>query len=213
MFNRLCQYTILERPRRSRPGLFLLLGLSLFLLPIGSQAEEHKEEAGPPGYVRAEEDPGQDEMQQSVIRIQTRVRQLQDEIAQIRDQALNNNPELENILRDLVLTRNEVMTRHLAREDVNQEEIQKITAQLQDSEISAQKREELEKKKKEAFLGYKKAEMRTQQNGTVQEMRNKFYSQLLESAEKENPKIKDKLEELHRLQSQLRFAKQEALAE
>lgn len=197
--------------RKSCISIFTVF-IFLFCPTLGF-AGDQKQEEGPAGYVQAEKDPSADEMQKSIAQIEDRVEQLQQEIAKIRDKALNNNPELESLLRELVLTRNDVMHQNLAQQDVDPEELKTINTQLQDQELSEEKKAKLQENKKNLFIAYKKAEIQTDQSEQIQKLRKKFYSQLLEAAQKENPHIQEKLEELQRLQHQLKFAKKDSLPE
>ncbi len=193
-------------------SLTLLTALIFMLQAFWSPSQLLAEANGPPaGYEQAEKDPGQQEMQKSVARIQSRIQKLQEEIAALRERALDNNPELESLLQELVLTRNEIMTENMAQEDLHPEDLADIDDQLQDPDISDQKKTRLQQQRKEMFLDYKKAEIRTDQNEQVQELRQKFYSRLLAATQEENPDAEQMLQELERLQHQLRFAKQEAV--
>lgn len=175
-----------------------------------AQTRSEHDGAGPPGYQHAEKDPDPEEMQKSIALMESRALQLRREIAEIRDAAFADNPELDALLRELVLTVDSVMTRNLEQEGVDAEQLKQIEKQLQDPETTTTRKNQLEEKKKNAFVGYKKAEMRTEQNQTVQKLRAEFYTKLLETSKKINPDAEKMINELDKLQHQLRFVKPEA---
>lgn len=182
--------------------------------PGQQQPGSHKgTDNGLSGYQEAERNPDQQEMKNDVAQMQKRVQQLQQEIAEIRDKAMDNNPELEDLLKELVLTRDEIMTENLARENVEMERLEAIDKQLREEEINSEKKSELKQEKKNIYRAYKKAEYRTEQNQKVQNLRENFYSELMEAAKKENPEAEEMLNELNRLQHQLQFTKPEASPE
>ncbi len=166
-----------------------------------------------PGYGPADKNPDPDEMAESIERMESRALELQEEIAAMRNHAFDNNPELDILLKELVITTHTIMTENLEREEVDLDRLQNIEEQLQDPEISSERRQQLKQEKEKAFLGYKKAEMRTEQNETLRELREEFYTKLLAAAKKENPDAEKLLNELDILQHQLRFIKPEAMPE
>lgn len=166
-----------------------------------------------PGYGHAENNPDRDEMRRSIARLESRALELQQEIVKMRDNALDNNPALDILLKDLVLTTDTVMSRNLEKENVDLEQLQLIEKQLQDPEISPERKAQLEQKKRKAFLGYKKAEMRTDRDETLGKLREEFYTKLMAASKKENPNAEEILEELDIIQHQLRFVKPEAMPE
>lgn len=172
-----------------------------------------KTEPDIPGYGPAEKNPGPDEMAESIERMESRALELQEKIAAMRNRALDNNPELDILLKELVITTHTIMTENLENEEVDLERLEHIEAQLQDPEISSERRQQLKREKEKAFLGYKKAELRTEHDETLQQLREEFYSKLLAAAKKENPDAEKLLNELDILQHQLRFVKPGAMLE
>lgn len=193
-------------------GAVLFIPLA-FCLQIFWSSQALAEPDAPKGYEEAEKEPEQQEMQESLSQLQARAQELQQEIASIREKALDNNPELEDLLRDLVLIRNEVMQENLKQEDMDQEELQALEEKLKHPESSSNSRADLEERKKQMFEKYKKAELRTARNDKVQEAREKFYSKLLEASKKQDQDIQQKLQQLQKLQHQLRYVKEEAQPE
>ena len=178
--------------------------------PAGSNDETGAGDV-PAGYEPAEKDPDKAEMQNDLRRLQKRVRDLEEQIAEIRDRAMDNHPELEDMLRQLVLTRNQVLTEQLARQNLDIQRLEEIDQQLRDPQISAEKKEELQQQQKKLIVAYKKAEVRTAQNKEVRQLREKFYTELMAAAKKENPNAEEMLEEMTRLRHQLQYARPELI--
>lgn len=209
---------------RNIPGmlsLIFLAAMTCFLHISAGQTSAQEEapysgeETDPdiPGYGPAEKNPDPDEMAKSIERMESRALELQEKIAAMRDRAFDNNPELDLLLKELVVKTHAIMTENLQREEVDLERLQHIEEKLQDPEISSERRDQLKQEKEKAFLGYKKAEMRTENNETLRELREEFYEELLDAAKKENPDAEKLLNELDILQHQLRFIKPAAMPE
>ncbi len=147
-----------------------------------------------------------DEAKQNIERIISRVQQLQAKIAEIRNNALDKHPELEKMLKKLVLTRKEIMGTHLEQENVDLQRLEEIGKKLQDNGIPPEKTKTLKQEQKKLVLGYRIAENRTAQNDELQELRKNFYTELMEAAKKENPNAEKMLDELNMLQHQLQLA-------
>jgi len=182
----------------------------IFAKEQSGQSVNEQTAAGPTGYHPAEKDPDPAEMQKSIALMETRALQLQKEIAEIRNAAFAENPALDHLLRELVLTVDSVMTQNLKQEEFDPERLKQIDEKLQDPEVSPARKNQLEEKKKKAFLGYKKAEMRTENNLTIQRLREEFYTELMETSKKINPDTEKMINELDNLRHQLRFVKPEA---
>ncbi len=161
---------------------------------------------GKPSPVISQDNSAPDEAKENIERIRSRVQELQAEIAEIRNQALDKHPELERMLKKLVLTRNEIMEKHLDRENVDFQRLEEIGKQLQADEIPPEKAEALKQEQKQLVLGYRKAETRTAQDETLQELRENFYTELMRAAKKENPDAEKMLDELNMLRHQLQLA-------
>jgi len=146
------------------------------------------------------------EAKENIERIRSRVQQLQAEIAEIRNQALDKNPELEKMLKRLVLTRKEIMENHLDQENVDLQRLEEIGNQLQDDGIPPEKTKALKQEQKRIVLSYRLAENRTAQDETLQELRKNFYTELMKAAKKENPDAEKMLDELNMLRHQLQLA-------
>lgn len=199
----------------------LTFAMISFLQISPAQAESGKQqqrsgkgsENGLSGYQEAERNPDQQEMKKNVAQMQERAQQLQQEIAEIRNKAMDKNPGLEDLLKELVLTRDEIMSENLAREDVEMKRLEAIDKKLKNKDSSPEKKNKLQQEKKNIYRAYKKAEYRTENNKKVRELREKFYTELMEAAKKEDPKAEEMLNELNRLRHQLNFARPEALPE
>jgi len=146
------------------------------------------------------------EAKENIERIRSKVQQLQAQIAEIRNQALDKHPELEEMLKKLVLTRNEIMETHLDKENVDLQRLEEIGKQLQDDGIAPEKTKALKQEQKQIVLSYRIAQNRTAQDETLQELRKKFYTELMKAAKKENPDAEKMLDELNMRRHQLQLA-------
>jgi len=151
------------------------------------------------------------EARENIERIRSRVQRLQAEIAEIRNQALNKHPELEKILKKLVLTRNEIMQTHLEQENVDLQRLEEIGKQLQNDGLPPEKSKALKQEQKEIVIAYRIAENRTAQDEKLQELRKNFYTKLMKAAKKENPDAEKILDELNMLRHQLQLTNPTAL--
>jgi len=165
----------------------------------------------PEAYEPAEPDPSLQEERQSIAKMRSRIKELEQKIATIRDNALDNNPELETKLKDLVVTENEVLKKNLDKENIDMQKLQKLHTSLESEDLEETEKQKLEKEFKQMYLGYRRAKMRTQRNETVQKLRQDFYSDLLEAFKAENPNAEQLIREKNRLEHQLKFAKEKVL--
>ncbi|MCF8035830.1 MAG: hypothetical protein K9K62_03040 [Desulfobacteraceae bacterium] len=196
----------------------ILLGAAICLLQVtpavqAGSPEQKSLSDGKPDAGMPQKSADRAEKKKNIERMRSRVRVLQAEIAEIRDNALDNNPKLEELLKKLVLTRNEIMEKNLERKNVDMQRLEEIEKQLQDATISPEKQKDLEKERMQMILGYRIAEKRTAQNETLKELRERFYTELMKAAKKENPAAEKKLDELNMLKHQLQFVDPEVLPE
>jgi hypothetical protein len=156
-------------------------------------------------------EPSVAEERQSIAKLQERVEKLEQKLATIRDKAMDNNPELETKLKDLVMTRNEALQNNLKDSNVDMERLKELQKNLENEDLKQAERNKLEKEFKDMFLGYKQAEMKTNRNETVRNLRKDFYDDLLKAFKEQNPEAEKLISELSRLKHQLRYAKDEAM--
>jgi rubrerythrin len=199
----------------ARKGLVIRLAIGVCAVMLVASPAAAGNASGEDSSIRAggQQEADEQRMKQNVEQLMERRSELQKEITGIRGEAFDSNPELEKRLKKLVEKTNNVMKQYLDDEQVDMQRLQELHKKLNNPDLNATRKSELKKEFDGLYLAYKRAKSKASRNRTVMRMRKDFYEDLFAAMREEDPKVKQKIQELRSLEHRLRYVKREAVPE
>jgi len=141
---------------------------------------------------------------QDVQALEQELQAIQQELAEIRNAAMENNPELRDRQASL---QSEVMTR-MRDEGVNPEQdirrLQDIATELRSGELSESEQQELAQEYRETRQELLEARRTVLDAESVQDSQAAFREDLITAMEAENPDVRELIDDFERLREELR---------
>jgi len=192
-------------------GLAFLLGLAQ---PVSAQKDQ-----GSQGDGQSEtRNQGTSEITPEMTRqkMVQRYKSLQEDLAKIQQQAMEDNEDLKQEQQDLQSMIRESMESNMAAEDVDVERLQELQAKLQGQgqgqgqELAQDEKQSLEKEYKEQVNAYQRARAKTARDKEVQQKQEAFREDMLAAMKKVDPETEKIIQELQGIQHQMQYIKQSA---
>ncbi len=188
-------------------GLACLLGLAQ---AVSAQKNKGSQGDGQSGTLNQDSSEITPEMtRQKMVQ---RYKSLQEELAQIQQEAMDDNEELKQEQQDLQSMIRENMESNMAAEDVDVERLQELQAKLQGQgqELAQDEKQSLEQEYKEQVNAYQRARAKTARNKDVQQKQESFREDMLAAMKKVDPETEKIIQELQGIQHQMQYIKQSA---
>lgn len=181
----------------------LCVGLLLLAAPATGICEQ--------GEGKANESKGQKQqsIKQQYQRILQRAEELQAQLQDIQQKALQNNPELKKQKQDFEKFVKKTMDNNLKAQKVDTKRMEEIRKELSEEDLGQEKKQKLQKEFRQHILGYQKARAQTMQNQEVKKKRQNLINRTKTAMIKENPETEQLLEELHSLSQELQRMRQQ----
>jgi len=184
----------------------LVLAGGLSLASVGAQAQPAGgvgqggggQQAGPAASMSQKD-------KQELKQAQKKIQKLRQEINDLQDKALENNPDLKQKREDLKALVKEKMRAEGATPDEDIDRMKELRGKLQDNpDMKKGERQELMKEFRGTAQGFKQAQQKAMQDSEVQKKREQFQNDLQEAMKQEDPQAEQKLNELKEAQKAFR---------
>ncbi len=153
------------------------------------------------------------ESRKSMQELTKQAQRLSSRLQEIQKGAFANNPELKEQQEDFNQLVKEKLNQNLAAEGVDKERMQEIVSQLKQGEAQKTEKEELMQEYQEEAKKFEKARKKTLKDEEIQEKRDKYYTNMVQAMEEEDPQAEDILKQLKLVQYKIQLRKrQQAMA-
>ena len=194
-------------------SVMIVLGLA-FLLGLAQPVSAQKDQGSQRDGQSETRNQGASEITPEMTRqkMVQRYKSLQEDLAKIQQQAMEDNEDLKQEQQDLQSMIRESMESNMAAEDVDVERLQELQAKLQGQgqELAQDEKQSLEKEYKEQVNAYQRARAKTARDKEVQQKQEAFREDMLAAMKKVDPETEKIIQELQGIQHQMQYIKQSA---
>jgi len=189
-----------------RAALTLLLAGSLFAMPAANAQSQGGGSGGAMGGASSMSKEDQQELKQA----QQKVRDLRQQIGQIQQKAMKNNPDLQKKQEDLKGLVKEKMKSKGQNPDEDLSRMKEIRKKLSgNKDLPKGERQKLMQEFQKTAQSFQQAQKSVMKDPEVQEARDEFRSDLMAAMKEENPKVEQMIKDMEQARKEFQQLMQE----